>query len=577
MSMIQLSPLSWIKKTQGILAFFPLLFIPSAMAMTQSPECVQVFYDPKEIEYPIYLKNLLGHFQQFQIIADSIDHYQKGQIDRCKATIYMGTNHYMGIPSEFLDDFSSTKQQVAWIGYSIEKLGSTRLADLFGVSYQGGASLNQELLDEESRPTFYRFFHYKGETFEKYGEFTPNHTEFRSSYPMTLLQRINENGKVLAQAEHNGTHDLRPYIIQNQNKFYVADIPLSYRHESDRYLIFADLLFDILDAPPLYPSARPALIRIEDVNVTTPLPKLKSMVQALHNIGVPLQIAFIPIFADPLGVTGHDPTKNGVSIDQVPEYVTALHEFQRLNTSIIWHGVTHQYGSHKNPNGVSADDYEFALASSGKPIPEDSVNYVLDVLNRGWNTWERAAIRPIIWEVPHYTASALDYVLFGKLFSWNYGKIRYAPSILSGLKPGNDSELWFEKSGVQGDLKRRDYFNSLQVQEIGDSSMQFFPYEIYSDYYGQRVLPENLGHPHIAYGNGRPRSLENIVADAKRNRVIRDSWASFFIHVSYIMRMDGQNPESPESGIEKLVKTVRTLKELGYSFQNANEWTQARK
>lgn len=53
----------------------------------------------------------------------------------------------------------------------------------------------------------------------------------------------------------------RPYVINKGNHFYMADIPVSYVHESDRYLVFADLLFDILDEKPRH-LKRPALVGI---------------------------------------------------------------------------------------------------------------------------------------------------------------------------------------------------------------------------------------------------------------------------------------------------------------------------
>ncbi len=542
----------------------------------QQNECVQIFHAPGDLEYPMYLENLLGHFPQFQLIISPIDHYQKGQLGSCRANFYLGTSAFSKFPQDFLDDFGSTTRQVAWIGYSIEALGEARLAQLFGHRYQGMTSLDYNHLDALGRPTFFRNIHYKGETFTKYGEFVPNTPEFRSSYPMTLLERVNSTGAVLAEAENSETQERRPYILRNQNYFFVADNPFLYRHESDRYLVFADLIFDILNVQPMYPNQHPALIRIEDVNVTTPGEKITHLVEALREIQVPAQIALVPIFADPLGITHHDPTRRGVSIDQSPSMIATLHHLESLGTSVVWHGVTHQYGNHKNPIGVSVDDYEFLIASTSKPIPEDSVDYVLDLLNRGQNVFERSDIHPITWEVPHYAASALDYYLFGNLFNWNYGKIRYVPHQFKGLTEGphvaSENKLWFEKTGLTGDAQRRLYFKNLQVTETGAGSMQFFPYEIYRDIYGQKVIPENLGYPHPAYNQTPERTLEMLFADAKRNRVLRDSWASFYIHISDIERINAQFPDQKDAGTSKTLELVRNLQALGYEFKNINEW-----
>ena len=537
----------------------------------RSAECIQIFHAPGDLEYPIYLQNLLGHFPQFNLVIAPIDTYQKSAIEHCRVTIYLGTEPTLKIPRDFLSDFESTQKQVAWLGYSVEALGEARMAHLFGHRYLGMAALDQQNLDSVGRPSFFRTIHYKGEAFEKYGDFAANH-EFRSSYPMALLERVNSTGSVLAEAENTTTQEIRPYIIRNQNHFYVADNPLTYRHERDRYLVLADLLFDILDVQPLYPDRHPALIRIEDVNVTTPLKKLTRLLDALREVQVPAQIALVPIFADPLGITGHDPTKKGVPLDQPPGFAETLRQLQASGTSLVWHGVTHQYGDHKNPVGVSVDDYEFLVASTEKPIPEDSVDYVLNLMNRGWNVFDRSGLVPLSWEVPHYAASALDYYLFARLFHWNYGKIRYVPHQATRLKATPSPMLWFEKTGLAGDSERRSFFEGLRVIETGASSMQFFPYEIYKDSYGQSVMPENLGYPHAAYSNVPERTLEMIFADAKRNRVIRDSWASFYLHVSDIERINAQFPEMKDAGLTQTLAMVQQLKQIGYDFQSVNQW-----
>ncbi len=535
--------------------------------------CAQIFHDPGETESSIYLKNLLGHFPHFDVMISSIDQYKKGQIENCDANFYLASKEHASIPLDFLLDYKATQKQAAWIGFSIHQLGESDLKNIFGLRYRGMASLDSEHLDSQGRPTFYRLIHYKGETFEKYGELNPTTRQFSSSYPMAIVEQIEKTGTVLAEAEHNLTHEKLPYAIQKNNHFYLADIPFSYVHGKDRYLVFADLLFDILNSPPLYPDQHPALIRIEDINVTSSEAKLSQLVEALKAVQVPAQIALIPIFSDPFGVTGYDPTKTGVSLDQSPSFVETLQKLQNLGASIIWHGVTHQYGNHKNPTGVSANDFEFTLSAAGQPIPEDSVEYVLNLLNRGWTVLDRAGIHPSIWEVPHYSASALDYSLFARLFSWNYGKVLYSQSEIAGLPTSRSDSLLYESSGLQGDSERRKHFSQLKNTLSKNKNLdQFFPYEIYRDLYGQRVLPENLGYPHLNSPTKSERTLDMILEDAKRNRVIRDSWASFFIHLDYINKLDAQDPGQLNSGIKQVIQLVDDLKALGYQFINANEW-----
>jgi len=64
---------------------------------------------------------------------------------------------------------------------------------------------------------------------------------------------------------------------------------------------------------------------------------------------------------------------------------------------------------------------------------------------------------------------------------------------------------------------------------------QFFPYIIESDYYGQRVLPENLGNIEYDISYIDPTSnvvytWQDLLLNAQYARIIRDGFASFFFH-----------------------------------------------
>ena len=542
-----------------------------------TPDCVKIYYNPHDKEYFIYLQNLLGHFPQFQQILQSIEDYKKGDIEECRASFYIGDGSQSKIPEEFLEDFTQTKKSVTWLGFGVNTLGEKRLNDLFGYRYNGTVSLDKTHLDEKGRPTFYKDIYYKGEKFYKYGDFTRDKKEFRSSYPMVSLIKESDTGKVLAEAEHSYSQERLPYAIRGGNHYYIADVPFTYRHDSDRYLIFADLLFDILGVSPLYPDKHPALIRVEDVNMTTPQDTLIQLVKTLNAENVPNQIALIPIYSNPFNPYGPDHNGLGVPIDQSPEFTNTIETLKNLGSTFVWHGVTHQYGHHKNPHGVSSDDFEFVISSTGKPIPEDSVDYVFDLLNRGWTALSNVGLHPDLWEVPHYAASALDYTLFARVFSWNYGKIRYVPHSQSGLNEAPNNSFWYETNGLDGDLARRKIFSDLRVTETGDSSMQFFPYEIYGDVYGQRVLPENLDYARMESPGIPARTFDDILSCAKRNLVIRDSWASLFLHVSYIRALDAQSPPKSGRGLEKTKDLLQAMKDLGYEFLNADQFIAPRK
>ena len=58
-----------------------------------------------------------------------------------------------------------------------------------------------------------------------------------------------------------------PWALRSQNLTYVGELPFVYTSETDRYLVFADLLFDAL--APRTPERHRALLRLEDINPRT--------------------------------------------------------------------------------------------------------------------------------------------------------------------------------------------------------------------------------------------------------------------------------------------------------------------
>ena len=87
---------------------------------------------------------------------------------------------------------------------------------------------------------------------------------------------------------------------------------------------------------------------------------------------------------------------------------------------------------------------------------------------------------------------------------------------------------------------------------------QFFPYLIYKDVYGYKVIPENLGNiepePFEGYRSLYP---EDLIRHAQKNLVVRDGVASFFYHT--------------DLGTEYLRQVVEGLQHLGYTFVAADK------
>jgi uncharacterized protein YdaL len=573
------------------LGIFPFLFVLmgfSTQSEAATPKCVNIFYDRSPDSsywmgrtYATFVQNLMGHFPEYQQIVSPIELYKKGSVDSCAATIYLGSYFDNKIPPAFLKDVAATRSRVAWLGYNIWQLAPETQKALFGHEYQGLTTLDYSRKNLLGEPTFFKNVHYKGEVFWKYGKFSKEVPgEFVAGFEMSILRSEGGNGaEVMAEAAHNGSGERLPYIVRKGVKFYVADIPFSFMHEADRYLVFADVLFDILGEKPRH-NAKPAFLRIEDIHPLVPLSYLYSVKNALLKHQVPINISLIPIFFDPLKEFSREDSQEFVTMTQVPEFMQFIREVQESGGTMIWHGTTHQLDRRRNPHsGVSGDDFEFWDAVNGRPLENDSVDFVLDRLDAGFYDLEKAGIFPKIWLTPHYQASPLDYMIFARVFPWNVGRVIYFNHNAKMPAPMRQDDIWYSKKNASAEARTRrlDYFQNFQVEIQSDRwSGQMFPYEIYGDVYGQRILPENLGNSQPTENNHvvQPRSVREIVADAKRNLVLRDVWGSFFYHVQ-LLNTDadggrGRFPGDPE----ELEYLIIELKKLGYRFVDLNEFTE---
>lgn len=552
-------------------------------AQASAAPCVNVYFD-RSVDstywmgktYATLLQNLLGHFPRYQQVVSPIELYEKGDIEKCEASIYIGSYFNNQIPSAFHEDFVNTKKNVAWLGYSIWQLGA-KFESIFGYKYSHLTTLNREKLDSKGRPSFFKNILYKGEVFFKYGDWSKdNKSVFLAPFEQTVLtETVPGKSQVLAQAEQDATKEVIPYAIRAGNHFYVADVPFSFMHEADRYFVFADLLFDILNEKPRH-NGKYALVRIEDVHPLVPLPQLYKIAEVIKAERVPLHISLIPIYFDPLMRGDSGAGEELVTMDRKTSFMQFIGEMKHDNAVFIWHGVTHQYKRQRNPHdGVSGSDFEFFDAVNNRPIAEDSPSYVIDKLEDGFYTLQKAGITPRLWLTPHYQASPLDYIIFGNVFSWNVGRVIYYNHSSKGLPAGGGNNILFETKAFNAADLRAQYFKNLEVTYESERwSGQMFPYEIYGDVHGQRLIPENLGNsqPFVNDHVINPRSKEEIIADAKRNLVLRDVWASFFYHPFLVTTYEeggrGAYPGDPA----ELQYLLRELKKLGYKFISLDDF-----
>ncbi len=463
------------------------------------------------------LANLLGHFP-VTYKASPIERYHKGSIGRYDATFYIGSTYDNPLPSAFVRDVMRSTTPVCWFKYNIWQPAWTQsdFPTKFGFTFNW--------LDW----TGYDTIHYLGETFTKY-QADPELGLVWILYPDLCSE-------IASACVETGPdqQECIPYIVKGGNLWYVADLPFSYVSEEDRYLVFCDVLHDILGID--HAESRRAVVRIEDVDPNAAPEDLRAIADYLHAQQVPFAVSLVPAYNDPFGFYNQGvPEYNRLSWE--PELVAALHYMVARGGQIVLHGATHQYDAVPNPyTGVTGDDFEFyrvELDEEGNvlyagPVSNDSKRWVSTRVGAALDELHLCGLQEVGWETPHYAASALDYKLFAARFPLTIQRVLYF-------------DLAIPPRGFKGHGEPT-FFGS-----------QFFPYVIGSDIYGQKVIPENLGNVEPEPWQGYPPRLpEDIIRAAQKNLAIRDGWASCYFHHFY--------------DLSYLQETVDGIKALGYTF-----------
>jgi uncharacterized protein YdaL len=90
------------------------------------------------------------------------------------------------------------------------------------------------------------------------------------------------------------------WAIRSGNLTYVGEVPFTYMTEEDRYLAFADLLFDAL--APATPERHRVLLRLEDINPSSNAAQIQAVAEYLFAQGIPYGFGVI---ADGLRALGY--------------------------------------------------------------------------------------------------------------------------------------------------------------------------------------------------------------------------------------------------------------------------------
>ncbi len=446
-----------------ILVYFLIIFLSANIINAENYPVKKVLvvvegdYNLKSFStaYGRQMAQLLGHFKTTVNII-GVASYKPHDIDKYEYIFYIGFSGNYQVSSEFDQDIFSTTKQVIWLNSGFEQLCKRHnVQNKFGfsVSYY-----------EKNTPF----------TSVKAG----NVIYTKGSPELNLIQITNKSAvEVWATALSVKPKKEMPYMVKSKNLIYVADLPFVAANETDRYLLFADKLHDILGEK--HQEIHKAIIRIEDVTPLHDPNKLREIADIFAERGEPFLVGVVPIYVNP----GED---RRVTLTDRPELVDALKYMVRNGGSIVMHGVTHQY------KGISTDDCEFWDGNNAKPIPGENVEDIGKKLELGIDEFFKNGLYPVAWETPHYEASVKSYETFAKYF----GTVVEQRMVIDNFDYG-----------------------------------QYFPYIIEKDIYGQKIYPENLGYVPLSTNPDTSRAYVNrIIKNAAMIHLVRDGIVSCFFH-----------------------------------------------
>lgn len=278
--------------------------------------------------------------------------------------------------------------------------------------------------------------------------------------------------RVLAWAEDGDGRRL-PYAVRGSNLWAFADSPFAYAREGGRWLVFSDLLHDILGQD--HERSRRVLLRIEDITPQSDPAAIRRIADYLAGEAVPFQLALVPIYVDPAA-------QQEEFLSEKPELTAALRYAVTKGGAVVMHGVSHQY------RGASTDDVEFWDVIAGTPLASMSEDWLRRRIEAGIGECCRSGLYPLAWETPHYAAGQRDY------------------RVISGF---------FDT-----------FHDRPMVADIADSQL-LAPYRVTLPDTGVQVIPENLGYLSL---ENRGRDAAAMLRNLDGMGAVRDGLAAFFFH-----------------------------------------------
>jgi hypothetical protein len=421
--------------------------VGEAETFVKTKRCL-VLHDGKEGENDaIQIQTLLHHFV-VETTRLPVAEYLPSMMQRYDAVFYVGVVSGSPIPESFVSDVIAGLKPVCWLGFNFERVLNTETAP---------EKLGLEFIRHEK--DLFGSVLYEGHALPK-------------KDPWTSVVKVVDTRRCRVIAEASAADERVPYAIRSGRRlWYFADVPTSHAIEGGRFLVFADLLHDILNEP--HRRAQTALVRIEDINPMTDPKALTRIADFLHQQNVPFFLSVVPFYLYP--------EKNlYVPLSEKPDLVDAIRYSIRKGGAVVMHGTTHQRF------GETTSDYEFWDAVNNGAPQGETVETLVRRLERGLQEFWSVQIYPLLWETPHYAGSQQVYQAVGSIFSVA--------------------------------MERRQ-----SIDQHGTD--QYFPYVIMGDRHGQILVPENLGYVPL-----NDQRAEVVLAPARRMKSVRDGVASFFFH-----------------------------------------------
>lgn len=199
-------------------------------------DCVNVYYDQAVFSRDV--SEVMGALVSVPHRIRAVETYQKGDFDKCRWGVYIGTNTETRFPRDFLRDFVSTDSRVIWMGSGIWQLGD-QLQRSLGLRYIG-----MHRGDEETPIFIYKKPLRRTRAIEeKPVQWVPLSHRFKI---VEVLPTNLHDLEILAEVRHDRAREMTPFFIRSQNRFYFAGVPqgsfadLDLRKLLSDYFIFAN-------------------------------------------------------------------------------------------------------------------------------------------------------------------------------------------------------------------------------------------------------------------------------------------------------------------------------------------------